>query len=272
MTLQPVLVTGAGGFIGQALVEKLRATGCEVVASAQAGGVVVHLANIAHAKADPRELERVNVQGTRQVAEQAMAAGVRRFVYLSSIKVHGEESPPGGFSAASAINPADAYGHAKARAEEALHELARTRGLELTILRPPLVYGPRVKANFLALTRAIARGLPLPLGSVQNRRSLIYVGNLVDAILGCLQRDAPAGRAYVLSDGAAVSTPELCRELGKALGRPARLFAFPPAFLPSRLTRNLEVDDSDFRRDLAWRPPYSFSDGLRATATWFSTK
>jgi nucleoside-diphosphate-sugar epimerase len=293
MTLPPVLVTGAGGFIGRALVETLHSLGCEVIAvrdvfhdqawsgAARGCSAVVHLANIAHARANAAELERVNVRGTRKAAEHAIAAGVPRFVYLSSIKVHGEESPPGGFSARSPINPADAYGQAKARAEEALLELARDRELRLTILRPPLVYGPRVKANFLALTRAIARGVPLPLASVQNRRSLVYVGNVVDAILRCLQRDAPAGRAYILSDGAAVSTPELCRELGKALGRPARLFAFPPALLETgaallgrrasalSLTRNLEVDDSDSRRDLAWQPPYTFFDGLQATAAWF---
>lgn len=281
MTLPPVLITGAGGFIGQALVEKLRAAGGEVAAALRDARAVVHLANIAHARADVADLERVNVEGTRRAAEDALAAGVRRFIYLSSIKVHGEESPPGGFSSGSPINPGDAYGEAKARAEEALRALAHASGLELTILRPPLVYGPRVKANFLALTRAIARGIPLPLASVQNRRSLVYVGNMIDAIVCCLQAPTPAGRAHVLSDGAALSTPELCRELGNALGRPARLLAFPPALLEAgaalsgrrasalSLTRSLEIDDSEFRRTLAWQPPYSFREGLRATAAWF---
>jgi len=293
MTPAPVLVTGAGGFIGRALVQRLRSIGCEVIAvrdvfqdpawsgAARGCGAVVHLANIAHASANAGELERVNVHGTRKAAEHAIDAGVPRFVYLSSIKVHGEESPPGGFSAESAINPADAYGKAKARAEEALRALAQSRGLRLTILRPPLVYGPEVKANFLALTRAIARGVPLPFASVRNRRSLVFVGNVIDAIVRTLQTNVAVGRAYVLSDGDAVSTPELCRQLGEVLGRPARLFAFPPSLLEAsaalvgqrasalRLTRSLEVDDSALRRDLAWQPPYTFFEGLQATAAWF---
>src|SRR6185436_3112229 len=207
MTLQPVLVTGAGGFIGRALVGRLRAAGAEVVrvrdlardpvwdGAARRCGGMVHLANIAHARVDRAELERVNVEGTRRLAEQALAAGVRRFVYVSSIKVHGNESPAGGFSAASAIDPADAYGETKARAERALREL-EAQGLQLTILRPPLVYGASVRANFLALARAVDRRLPLPLASVRNRRSLVYVGNLADAIVRCLETPASVGRAY----------------------------------------------------------------------------
>jgi nucleoside-diphosphate-sugar epimerase len=292
MTLQPVLVTGAGGFIGRALVGRLRAAGAEVVrvrdlardpvwdGAARRCGGMVHLANIAHARVDRAELERVNVEGTRRLAEQALAAGVRRFVYVSSIKVHGNESPAGGFSAASAIDPADAYGETKARAERALREL-EAQGLQLTILRPPLVYGASVRANFLALARAVDRRLPLPLASVRNRRSLVYVGNLADAIVRCLETPASVGRAYPLSDeGAAPSTPELCVALGIALGRPARLVRCPPSLLEIAaalvgrraaalsLTRNLEVDGSDFRR-LGWRAPYTLADGLRATAEWF---
>jgi nucleoside-diphosphate-sugar epimerase len=293
MIVRPVLVTGAGGFIGQALVERLRAAGTEVVrvrnleddpawsGPARNCSAVVHLANIAHARVDAAELERVNVQGTRRLAEQALTAGVPRFVYVSSIKVHGEQSRAGGFSSASPIDPGDAYGEAKARAEAVLQELARQRLLKLTVLRPPLVYGPGVKANFLALIRAIARGLPLPLGSTRNRRSLIYVGNLADAILRCLENGASVGGSYPVSDGASVSTTELCRALGRALARPARLFAFPPALLEGAaallgrraaalsLTRDLEVDCSHFREELDWRPPSTLTEGLQATAAWF---
>jgi nucleoside-diphosphate-sugar epimerase len=293
MTLRPVLVTGAGGFIGRALVGGLHAAGGEVVRlrsleddPAWSGlgrhcAAVVHLANIAHARVDAAELERVNVQGTRRLAERALAAGIPRFVYLSSIKVHGDESRAGAFSATSPIDPADAYGEAKVRAEGALQDLARQRGLQLTVLRPPLVYGPGVKANFLALMRAIARGTPLPVRSARNRRSLIYVGNLADAIVRCLEKPASVGRSYPVSDGAALSTPELCRALGRALARPARLFAFPPALLEGAaallgrraaalsLTRNLEVDCRHFREELDWRPPATLTEGLQATAAWF---
>jgi nucleoside-diphosphate-sugar epimerase len=127
-----------------------------------------------------------------------------------------------------------------------------------------------VRANFLALMRAIARGWPLPLASIQNRRSLVYVGNLCDAIAACLQAPAAAGKTFYVTDGAAISTPALCRAIGVALGRPARLFAFPPALLPfEKLTGSLEVDDGDLRRSLGWRPPFSFQEGLGVTAAWY---
>jgi len=219
---------------------------------------LVHLANIAHASVDEAELQRVNVEGTRQQAEQAAAAGVRRFVYLSSAK---------------AAAPDDAYGRAKLAAEQAL---AGVSGLEVVLLRPPLVYGPRVKANFLALMKLIVRGWPLPLASIENRRSLLYVGNLCDAIIRCLESPHSAGNTYFVSDGAPITTPQLCRALGNALGRPARLFAFPPTLLEllageraMRLTRSLQGDDSAIRHGLGWRPPYTFEEGLRATAAWF---
>lgn len=180
-----------------------------------------------------------------------------RFVFLSSVKVHGESSAAP-FRANSPIAPQDRYAESKARAEEALRALP---GLQLAVLRPPLVYGPGVKANFLALMKAVARGWPLPFASVQNRRSLLYVGNLAAAILACLHRQG----TFLVSDGAPVSTPQLCRELGAALGRPARLLAFPPGLLPGKLAGSLEVDDSAF----AWKRPFSREEGLRATARWF---
>lgn len=250
-----ILVTGAGGFIGSHLCPALAAAGHELRTAPAGCDAVVHLANIAHTAARPAELHRVNVEGTLAQAQAALAAGARRFVYLSSLK---------------AARPDDAYGRSKALAEEALLKLP---GLEAVVLRPPLVYGARVKANFLALVRAVDRGWPLPLASIRNQRSLVYVGNLVDAILLCLGA-AAQGRTYAVSDGAPVSTPELCRALARALGRPARLFAFPPALLAiapglARLAQSQVADDALIRAELGWRPPFSFEAGLRATAAWY---
>jgi nucleoside-diphosphate-sugar epimerase len=191
-------------------------------------------------------------------------------LFMSSVKVLGEETPRAPFDDSSLPAPQDAYGRAKADAESALRAVP---GLALTVLRPPLVYGPGVKANFLALARAVARGWPLPLASIVNRRSLLYAGNLADAIARCLEAPAAAGRTYLLCDGAPVSTPALCRALGAALGRPARLFPFPPMLLPARkLIRSLVVDDSALRHELDWAPPYSFEEGLRVTADWLRTQ
>jgi nucleoside-diphosphate-sugar epimerase len=248
-------VTGASGFIGSHLCPALAAAGHELRGTLEGCDALVHLANIAHTAASPRELHRVNVEGTLAQAKAAAAAGARRFVYLSSIK---------------AARPDDAYGRAKSIAEQALLQL---EGLDAVILRPPLVYGPRVKANFLSLLRAVDRGWPLPLASIRNRRSLIYVGNLVDAILRCLTGTA-SGKIYAVSDGAPVSTPELCRALGRALGRPARLWPFPPALLAlapglARLAESLEADDRAIREELGWRPPLTLEEGLCLTAQWY---
>ena len=254
-----IFVTGASGFIGSHVCTALAATGHELGAAVEGCDGVVHLANIAHTSASPAELQRVNVEGTIAQAKAALAAGARRFVYLSSVR---------------ATQPDDAYGRAKLAAEQAL---LRMEGVQATILRPPLVYGPGVKANFFALMRAIARGWPLPFASIENRRSLIYVGNLCDAIIRCLEARQAAGRTYLVSDGVPVSTPQLCRALGDALGRPARLFPFPASVLElhpgvRRLTRSLEVDDSAIRRELGWQPPYTFEEGLRLTAEWYRAR
>jgi nucleoside-diphosphate-sugar epimerase len=250
-----IFVTGASGFIGQHLCAAIPGRGHPLAESMTGADAVVHLANIAHAKAPESELRRVNVEGTVARAKEAARAGVRRFIYLSS---------------SLAIDASDPYGRSKLAAEQGLAEL---RGIEIVIVRPPLVYGPGVKANFLALMRGVDRGLPLPLASVDNRRSLVYVGNLVDAILFCLRLPEPPGGAIGVSDGAPVSAPQLCRALGEALGRPARLFPFPPALLAlapplARLARSLEVDDAALRA-LGWSPPYSMKEGLEETARWY---
>jgi len=258
ITPMRILVTGAGGFIGSHLCPALAGAGHVLQGAVEGSDAVVHLANIAHTAASPAELHRVNVEGTIARAQEALGAGARRFVYLSSIK---------------AAHPEDAYGRSKSLAEQALCGLP---GLEPVILRPALVYGPRVKANFLALLKAIDAGWPLPLASIENRRSLVYVGNLVDAILRCLDAPVP-GQVFAVSDGAPVSTPELCRAIARALGRPARLFPFPGALLRlappiARLAQSQVADDAAIRAELGWRAPFSFDEGLRRTAEWYRAR
>ena len=271
-------VTGASGFIGTALCAALRAAGHEAVPVSLRGAAprfdgaqaVVHLAGIAHrGRVDARVLERINVSLAEEVAHAAAAAGAL-LVFLSSVKVHGEESTAR-LDERAELAPRDAYAESKARAEERLRAVT---GLRLTVLRPPLVYGPGVKANFLALLRAVDRGLPLPFAAIANRRSLLYVGNLADAILRCLAAPQAAGRSYLIADGAPLSTAEICRGMALALGRPARLFALPPTLLEllpgaRRLTRSLEVDDGALRRELGWRPPFDFAQGMAATVHWY---
>lgn len=305
-----VLVTGASGFIGTALCRGLlarahtvrtavRETDSSVAAEVQqipvpdiaaefdrralVGGVdvVVHLAAIAHRAASDSELRRVNIDAAVRLAEAA-AGTVRRFVFLSSVKVHGEDSGASAYSETEALRPEDAYGRSKLEAERALTELAARSGMELVLIRSPLVYGPRVRANFLRLLRWVDSGVPLPFAMVRNRRSLIYLGNLVDAIARCTEHPAAQG-PYLVSDAEAVSTPELVSRIARALERPARLVPAPPALLRAagmiagrrdemrRLTGNLAIDSSRARRLLAWRPPYALDEGLSETARWFKS-
>jgi len=262
-----VQVTGAGGFVGRNLVPALVRAGHEVQAAVSGAQAVVHLAGIAHRRARSEELQEVNVRLAERVAREAAAAGAR-LIFMSSVKVHGDDSHHP-LTEDSRLAPADEYARSKATAEAVLRSVA---GLQLTVLRPPLVYGPHVKANFFALMKAIARGIPLPLASVQNRRSFVYVGNLADAILRCLAEPRAPGRTYLVSDGAPLSTPALCRAIGAALGRPARLFPFPARFLPGPLGRSLEVDDRALRTELGWRPPFPVEQALRATADWYRSR
>jgi nucleoside-diphosphate-sugar epimerase len=249
--------------------------------------VIVHLAARVHIlrerAADPlAEFRLVNVAGSERLARMAVAEGVRRLVYVSSIKVNGEYTTRSPFTETDPPAPQDGYGLSKWEAEQALVKVAETtRSLELVIVRPPLVYGPWVAGNFLRIMELIGRGVPLPLGAIRNSRSLVYVGNLADALMACAEHPRAAGKTFLVRDGHDVSTPELVRAVARGLGRPARLFSFPPRLLQlgatllgqrdnvGRLTQSLRVDDGAIRRDLGWRPPYTFEDGIRHTAAWF---
>lgn len=309
-----LLITGARGFVGTALNRALaglhRQTRCAIRTKDQAShgdtvtignidectdwrpalcGVdsVIHLAGRAHIMRDPAtdplaEYRRINVDGTVKLARDAAAQGVRRLIFLSSAKVHGEyfrEDRP--FSEGDTPHPEDPYGRSKLEAEQALQRVAEDTGLEVAVLRPPLVYGPGVKGNFLRLLRLIDSGMPLPLASIRNRRSLIFVGNLVDAIITCTDAPAAAGKTYLVSDGEDISTPALIRKLAAAMGKTPRLLPCPPALLnlgaallgkratAMRLTESLTVDASDLQRELGWQPRYSLDQGLNATAQWY---
>lgn len=293
-----VLVTGANGFVGRALVAGLEADGVAVEAATRqhVGDIgaatdwtaalsgcstVVHLAARVHvmhdAVSDPLlAFREVNAAGTLNLARQAASENVWRFVYLSSIKVNGEgrEEP---YRESDNTAPQDLYAISKWEAEQGLRQIERETGMEVVILRPPLVYGPGVKANFLRLLRAVDKGWPLPLGAVENRRSLLYLGNLVDAIQLCLVHPAAAGQTYLLSDGEDVSSPELFRLLARAMGRPSRLLPVPPTWLRlagwllgrraevDRLLGSLVVDSSLIRQELGWSPPFQLDAGLTET-------
>ena len=305
-----VLVTGASGFVGAALCPELLARGHEVRAAVRrrsapvegppgmqqvlvedigeevdwrslldGADAVVHLAAIAHRGASEEEIRRINLDGTVRLARAARGI-VRRFVFMSSVKVHGEDSGVGAYTESDPTRPEDAYGRSKLEAERSLAELAARSGMELTLLRPPLVYGPGVRANFLRLLRWVDSGLPLPFAGVQNRRSLIYVANLVDAVARCVEHPRALG-PFLLSDQETVSTPELVTRAARALERPARLVHVPPAMLRlagaiagrgdeiRRLTGSLVIDPSRARSLLDWRPPFSLDQGLAETARWF---
>lgn len=309
-----ILLTGASGFVGRATLGAALAAGHEVRAVVRQGeapappaqvvrvsdlasytgwrdaldGVdaVVHLAARVHVMRDRgadslAAFRAVNVDGARKVASAAAEAGVRRFVFVSSVKVHGEASHDTPFTADSPLAPSDAYGRSKAEAEDALRELESRTGVGVVVVRPPLVYGPGVGANFLTLLKAVSRGLPLPLGRVDNRRSLIYVDNLADLLLLAAVHPAAAGRAFLAADGPAVSTPELIRRMGRALDRPVKMPAIPESWLRlagrvtgrsaavDRLLGSLEVDDFPTRDILGWSEPVTAEDGLRRTADWF---
>jgi nucleoside-diphosphate-sugar epimerase len=308
--IQNLLITGAGGFIGRSLCPMLEQSGFYVRRAVRhpLGGNAVHIHDIAtqtdwraalegmdavvHLAArvhvlreqaeEPRALFRqVNVDATRRIAQQAAEAGVRRFVFISTIGVHGVRTEGRGFTETDAPHPRNEYARSKLEAEYALREVARETELEVVILRPPLVYGSGVKANFLRLLHAVHRGVPLPLAGIRNRRDMVYVGNLADAIRASLSHPEAAGATFLVADGEAVSTPELIRHLARCMGKNPRLFPLPESLLRlcgaltgksdsvHRLVSSLEVDASHLRRTLDWQPPYALHDGLMATAEWF---
>ena len=308
-----ILVTGATGFVGQALCAELsrREIGYRPVSrvprpdfiaigamdrntdwsDALAGvDTVMHLAARVHvmneSAADPLAAFRaVNVDATANLARQAAAAGVKRFVFLSSIKVNGEETAAGKpFRASDVPHPQDAYGRSKLEAEEALLAISAETGMEVLIIRPPLVYGPGVKANFASLMKWAARPFPWPFGAVRNRRSLVYVGNLVDFILLCASHPAVGNRVFLVSDDEDLSIGQLIAKLSSATGRKAWMLPVPPALLEGiaallgrraaaqRLLGSLQVDIGETRAVTGWSPPYSVEEGLTATVAGAGTK
>ena len=249
--------------------------------------VVIHAAARVHvmreAARDPLvEYRRTNVAGTLTLANQAAAAGVKRFIFLSSIKVNGENTNAGRpFRPDDPPAPLDPYGISKYEAEEGLLRLAAETGMEVTVVRPVLVYGPAVKGNFLSMMKWISRGIPLPFGAVHNRRSLVALDNLVDLIATCVGHPAAAGRVLLVSDGDDQSTTSLLRRMASALNRPARLIPVPVAMLmmaarathkadlAQRLCGSLQVEIATTRSVLGWSPPVSVDHALRDAARHF---
>lgn len=243
--------------------------------------VVVHTAARAHVMNDSvvdslLEYRKINVEGALNLARQSAAAGVKRFVFISSIKVNGEQTAPGQrFQPEDEAKPIDPYGISKWEAEHGLQQIANDTGMEVVIIRPPLVYGPGVKGNFAYLINLMGKGLPLPLGAIYNQRSLVALDNLVDLIIICLDHPNAANQVFLVSDGQDLSTTELLQGLARAMGRPSRLLPLPRALLSvaasllgktsvaDRLLSSLQVDISKTDSLLGWTPPITIDEGLR---------
>ncbi len=301
-----ILVTGATGFVGSALAEDLTRRGREPITVARATGsdatpnrhhvasidehtdwtrplagvdVVVHCAARVHQMKDrPEELElyrRVNTAGTLRLAETAASAGARRFVFVSTIKVFGDSTAPGEpFSPSSPLHPTDHYGRSKAEAEDGLWQISERTGMQVVVVRPPLVYGRGAKGNIERLVRLLQLRIPLPLGSIRNRRSLVGLQNLSDFLVTVIDDKRAAGKTFVVADRDVVSTPFVLRTLGAAMGRRALLVPVPPAILRTgariaradgfyrRLASDLEVDSSLCQQLLGWQPPRSTEQSI----------
>jgi nucleoside-diphosphate-sugar epimerase len=311
MTVVNVLVTGASGFVGEALVSRLlvdkvftpiaavrdatRLHGlCRVMPfdlldknslpRLKGVQVVVHAAARVHVMNETTqdvlaEFRKVNVAGTLRLARRAAEDGVKRFIFISSIKVNGESTRPGKpFKADDRPAPVDPYGVSKYEAEEALKQLGRDTGIEIVIIRPPLVYGPGVKANFLTMLNWLRKGIPLPLGAIHNQRSLVAIDNLVDLIIVCINHPAARNQVFLVSDGEDLSTSRLLRQLATALGRTARLVPLPERLLQlvgsllrkreviQRVCASLQVDIEKNREILGWTPPVDWQVAMRQTA------
>jgi nucleoside-diphosphate-sugar epimerase len=309
-----VLVTGASGFVGKVLCESLAAAGYIVRAALRKDGsvnsavlervvvgdiggntdwmsaligvdFVIHAAARAHVLHDSLQNTTryfsTNVEGTRKLAQASALAGIRRFIFVSSIKVNGEETTDRGFTAADVPQPRDAYGESKWRAEMALTQIRERSGMQACVVRCPLVYGPGVRANFFRLMRWVDQGRPLPLGSIENNRSLVSIWNLCDILVNLLENSAAPGRTWMVADGHDLSTPDLVREIGVAMGRRTRLVRVPVAVLKflgavsgrkqevARLCGSLQVDLTGTRRDLCWEPPITVHEALARTVAWY---
>jgi len=316
--LRKLLVTGGTGFVGRAIIERLASdkrtlvvTGRSVAQLAACekdiefhrimldekadwtlalAGVetIIHTAARVHVMKDKAinpliEFRATNVTGTLTLARQAAQVGVKRFIFISSIKVNGEGTLLGcPYTADDVPAPVDFYGISKMEAELVLKELAVKTGMEVVIIRPVLVYGPGVKANFLSMMHWLDKGIPLPLGALRhNRRSLVALDNLVDLIVTCIDHPAAANQIFLVNDGEDLSTTELLQRMAKALGRPARLLRFPPGLLlaaatllgkkniAQRLCGSLQVDIRKTQAMLDWKPPVSVDEALQRTAEYF---
>jgi nucleoside-diphosphate-sugar epimerase len=318
-----ILITGATGFIGSALIHGLleakhpvrgvvrastgvphwatpesadfdwvvlhdRSTERETNEALQGVKVVVHLAARVHVMVDNasnplQEFRQMNVDWTERLARAAASQRVRRFVYLSSIKVNGEQTVVP-FTEQDPPKPRDPYGVSKWEAEQALARVSKQTGMEMVVVRSPLVYGPGVRGNFLQLVNIIRQGIPLPLASIHNQRSLVYLGNLVDALARCVHDPRAAGRTYMVRDSEDLSTPELVRRLAVAMGSRVCLWSCPTSFLYwmgqvagkreiiDRLVGSLQVNSSKIQTELDWDPPFTVDAGLAETAAWFRAR
>ncbi|MEI5996878.1 SDR family oxidoreductase [Paraburkholderia bengalensis] len=311
-----VIVSGANGFVGRALCRALIDAGHRVTGLVRRPGgcidgvtewvepgadyvnamnawpasldadCVVHLAARVHVMNDDTPdpdaaFRATNVDGTLRLAAAARQHGVRRFVFVSSIKAVAEQDNGQPLREDNRAQPEDAYGRSKRAAEEALVRLGDESGLDIVIVRPPLVYGPGVRANFLRLMDAVWRGVPLPLGAVEARRSMVYVRNLADALVHCVTDPRASRQCFHVADGVAPTVAELVRSLARHLGKPSRMLPVPASWLRTvgrltgrsaqvdRLIGNLQVDTSHIRQTLGWQPPFSTDEGLSATADWY---